>query len=555
MTSEFQNQKQPNGINNLGSHEAKEVVDYVVQKFDSLKEARHEKEKKWTECIKAFLSQHNHGVSDVRKWRSQIYIPLSYEAATNIYSNLKRSLFPTDSAFFTVEGVTSTGAANANILKTFLLYQLDEMGFITKFGNFLKQLVITGNSAAAVYWKKITREVREEDRGDVGEKLIYDGPEFEVINMFDIVFEPDVADWRDGVIIHRTYRTLEQVHNNPVYKNTAALVATDRQLDPNILEASQAFGMPEAPCGHEGMVLLYSAYGDFKIGEKVYYDHIAVVANNEHLIRFEPNPYPDKPFVFCTYENVPGELYGIGVIEPGLGIQYLVNSFSNQKSDVMSLIINGMWAYVDDGILDPEEIVARPGALIPVKDPNNIRPLHPDKNVLLSYNEIAQLKAEYQEVTGATKYFTGAQSVDFRKTATEVAALQQAGLVRFSEVIQNIEENALKRAIKLIHKYNGNFLLKTTESQFPDKEENEFVQIPYAAMLQRYDFRIIGANSSISKDIRVNKLLEFIKIAASSPALAGQINLLELVKGLYREFGFKDEKNIFLPQSFQFPMQ
>ncbi len=563
MSENIEKQKQPQAFKNYKSDKAKEVVDQVVTKFNEFKQARLAKEKKWDECIKAFLNQHNHSISDARKWRSQVYVPLSYEAATNIYSNLKRALFPTDSAFFSVEGRTPEADMKANLVKLYLLYQLDEMSFITKFASFLKQMVIIGNSAAAIYWKKIIRNVREvvdvpvyDEIGQLTgfekqeldvEKLVYDGPELECINMYDIVFDPSVSRWEDGMVIHRTYRTLEQVMNNPVYKNTDDLeVSKDYNQEQYITEALQAFDMQH--CSNRGnKIKLLSAYGDFKVGNTIYYDYIAVVADDSQLIRFEPNPYHDKPFVFCTYESVPNELYGVGAIEPGLGIQYMVNTFSNQKADVLSLIINGMWAYVDDGILDPEEIVARPGALIPVKDPNNIRPLHPDSSVQISYNEIAQLKAEYQEVTGATKYFTGGPNVEFSKTATEVAALQQAGIVRFSEVIQNVEELALKRTIKLIFSYNMIF----AEDKNQPGLANNISVYPYnsfrVADFNDYNFRIVGANSSMSRDIRVNKLLEFIKLVGNSEVLSRQINIMALIQSLYRELGFKDEASIFRP--------
>lgn len=560
MTENLQHQDQPKNKKNLTPEEAKELSSIIVGKFQSLKNARSQKEQKWQECIKAFLSQHEHNQNDERKWRSKIYVPLSYEAATNIYSNIKRMLFPTDSSFFTVEGRTESASSSANTIKSYLLYQLDEMNFITKFGAFLKQMVIIGNTAAAIYWKKVKRKGKEKTSIPIFDenglqvnteeveievdKVIYDAPEFETINMLDIVFDTSSTNWEEGMTIHRTYRPLEQILNNQVYKNTDGLKAIS-EIEDNQFKAdcSKALEMNDPLKDQKGLVKLYSAYGDFKVGNDIYYDYIAVIANDENLIRFEPNPYPSKPFIFSTYESIPNELYGIGAIEPGLGIQYLVNTFSNQKSDVMSLIINGMWAYVDDGIIDPEEIVAKPGALIAMKDPNNIRPLHPDTSVMLSYNEISQLKAEFQEVTGATKYFTGGPNIDFKKTATEVSTLKEAGIVRFSEVIQNIEENALKRIIKLVFVYNTifNSSLKQIVSALPGLEN-----IDKDMLINDLNFRVIGANSSISRDIRVNKLLEFIKMVGSSQALASQIDMIELIKALYRELGFKNEANIFI---------
>lgn len=570
MSHEFESQSQGKPIKNLTSEEAKQIASTVSKKFQEFKQARSLKEQKWNECIKAYLNQHNFNIEDNRKWRSKIYIPLCYEAVTNIYSNLKRSLFPTDSSFFAVDATTEDASYHTNVIKSWLLHQLDEMNFITKFGKFLKQLVVIGNSAAVIYWKTVSRKVREkvvipeldENGVQIGEKttmqlverVVYDGPEFETINMLDVVFDPAALNWEDGMVIHRVYRTFDQIKANPVYKNIDGLrnpteITKDRYLN----DSETAFNFGDSMDKKSSLIKLYSAYGDFKVGDEIYYDHIAVVANDEYLIRFEPNPYPAKPFIFCVYESIPNEVYGTGAIEPGLGIQYLVNTFSNQKADVLSLLINGMWAYVDDGIIDPEEIVAKPGALIPVKDVANIRPLVPDTNVVLSYNEISQLKAEFQEITGATKYFTGGPNLDFSKTATEINALQNAGIMRFSEVIQNIEINALARVVKLVFLYNGLFNTLAGEVNADVDGYQNFIKNAQEMLNSNYRFRIIGSNSTISKEIKLSKLTEFLKMITGNPTFASQINVMALVKQLYRELGFKDENLIFNNQQQNVP--
>jgi hypothetical protein len=69
--------------------------------------------------------------------------------------------------------------------------------------------------------------------------------------------------------------------------------------------------------------------------------------------------------------------------------------------------------------------------------------------------------------------------------------------------------------------------------------------IPSEMLEHEFDFRILGANSSITKDLRVSKLLEFIKLTSTSALIAGKIDVIEMVKTLYRELGFKDENRIF----------
>ncbi|MGD9581784.1 MAG: hypothetical protein AB7V50_10460, partial [Vampirovibrionia bacterium] len=161
MTNYFEHQEQSEIFKNLNSSDSEKVVNFVVDKFNLFKEHRFNREEKWKECIDAFNNKHSCNIDNIDKFNSKVYIPLCYEAVTNIHSNIKRALFPTDSSFFNVEAKNISSRPKTNLVKSLLLDQLDDMNFITKFGEFIKQLVVIGNSAAVVNWKQIKRKIKE----------------------------------------------------------------------------------------------------------------------------------------------------------------------------------------------------------------------------------------------------------------------------------------------------------------------------------------------------------------------------------------------------------
>ena len=137
----------------------------VVEDYRRWKQARTQLENKWRECWEAYLcdvrslyAQPDIDTAD----RSRIVRPVLYEAVEAIHANLLNALFPANEQFFTVIGRTEEDHRNARLIEEFLRNKLEEAGFMEKYALFLKQAIVTGNSVAAVPWKKV-REVRRID--------------------------------------------------------------------------------------------------------------------------------------------------------------------------------------------------------------------------------------------------------------------------------------------------------------------------------------------------------------------------------------------------------
>jgi hypothetical protein len=545
----------------------------IVSDFSRWKEARAPLEATWRECWEAYLcdmgslyAQAEDGAPD----RSRVVRPVLYEAVESLHANLLNSLFPAGERFFSVHGKTEADHQKASVIEEFLRTKLQDMCFIERYGRFLKQAIITGNTVAAVPWRRERAKRRQTEpitlfgvtvghRRVVVDELVANGPSFEVLDMFDFLIDPDAVDFQQAKVIRRLKRPLDALRANPAYGNLEGLTpdgAASPEADSAKAARRQAFGIQEGSLqgsgGREGLVTLLEAWGDFRIDGVVYQNYVCTVAAGSRVIRFEPNPYDcgEKPFVFTTFIPVPNEVYGIGAIEKSLGLQHAINTLTNQKLDVINISINSPFTYlVNDDVFDPNNLVTRPGALIPVKSHDTLKPVQYLNNFTVAFSEIADLKNELQEATGALKYFTGASSGGSERTATEVSALVQGGAQKFSSVINHLEQTSLEPFLQVIFAQAKQFLREPEMLRVARNDGSmEFVRIlPDLLRQAQCAFRIDGSQAAVLKGRELEALVTFLKLVNGNDALARQVNVMELYKRIYRRLGFRDEEQIFLP--------
>jgi hypothetical protein len=544
------------------------LVSSVMQDYQDWKTARSRLEKVWQDCWEAYLCDIKSLYTQPDEhagFRSQIARPVLYEAVEAIHSFLINVLLPGDEKFFSVVGKTEADHEKAQIIEAFLRQKLQETGFYEKYSLFLKQAIVIGNSVAAVPWRQKTRKSRETrpitlfgvtvGREKIEtESIVYEGPDFEVLDMFDFLIDPDEPDFENAKIIRRVERSLAELKRSGVYQNLDDLHPQVSAEDSHKTSKRQAFGISSGILGQSATrkqnVTLYEAWGDFFIGEKYFENYVCVVANGNRLIRFEPNPYDCgmKPFVFTTFVPVPNEVYGIGAIEKSLGLQHAINTLTNQKLDVINISINNPFTYlINDDVFDPDTVVTRPGALIPVKSHDTLRPIQYLNNFTVAFNEIADLKEEINQATGAFKFLTGDMSSDAGRTATEVTALVSGGHQKFSSFTKHLENTSLEPALQLVFEHAKQFLNKPETLRLVREDCSTAFQQILPGLLQAADcqFKIVGSEATLLKAQELAALLEFIRLVQSDPMVREQVDVTELYKKIYRRLGFRDEMKLF----------
>ncbi len=555
----------------LTADQQQQLATHLSQQFSQWKQARQGLENKWGECWQAYLCELNPLSTDAYNEgpdRSRVSRPVLYEAVEGIQSNLMNALFPSDERFFSVVGKTEKDHANASTIENFLRTKLEATGFSEKFAMFLKQALITGNTVAAVPWQQRwrTRRVKQpvevfgmpiHQRTTTQQQLVFHGPEFDVIDMFDFVMDPDADRFENATVIHRVTRPLAYLkQHKQTYHNTDNIQidsANEDDTEGHKRARKSAFGLnnTEKKATQQDVTLL-EVWGDFKLNDgTTYTNYVCVIANGQHVLRFEPNPYDHgmKPFVFTNLIPVPNEIYGIGAIEKSLGLQHAINTLTNQKLDLINLSINSPFTYlINDDVFDPASIVTRPGALIPVKSHETLKPLQYLNDFTIAFTEIADLKSEIQEATGALNLFNGvAQPRQHKKTATEIDALITGGAQKFNTLISHLENTALEPFLEMVFENAKQFLTEPHTLRLSKHDGSlEFVELlPEVLQQSQCQFRIDGSQAASLKNQELETLIGFIQLVQQAPELKSHINIIPLLKKIYRRLGFKDEDSIF----------
>lgn len=553
-------------LDDLSPDQQAALASQVVSQFAQWKSDRQVLEGRWRECWEAYLCDVDSmvNVPDDEVFNARVVRPVLYESVEGIHANLLNALMPSDAHFFSVVGEREQDHDRANVIEAYLRKKLDEQGFSEQYALFLKQALITGNSVAAIPWleKREMRKTRQtiELLGiPVGsqwawqEQLTYQGPEFDVIDMFDFMIDPQAVRFDQATVIRRLTRPLHAVQSNPAYHNTADLVGDNiaSDSDPHKSSRRKSMGL-QVNDSQQSMIgganpqsnnnaskMLYEAWGDFMIDGVVHQNYVCVVAHGagdtHTVLRFEPNPYAHgkKPFVFTNLIPVPNEMYGIGAIEKCLGLQHAINTLTNQKLDVINISINNPFTYlVNDDVFDPDTVVTRPGALIPVKSHDTLKPIEYLNNFTEAFNEIDDLKTEVQQATGALKLLTGMDTGAGKRTATEIEALVSSGSQKFNSFISHLENTSLEPYLAQVFENAKQFLTEPEALRLAREDGTwEFASvIPELLQQTRCRFKVDGVQASLMRDQEINAMMGFINLIQRTPELRGQVNILPLIK-------------------------
>ena len=242
--------KRSTTLHSLKPGQRQQLAQRVYTDYQQWKQARSVLENRWRECWEAYLcdthaSVHYTQASEYDNDRSRVSRPVLYEAVEAIHSNLLNAMFPANEQFFTVLGKTEQDHVNARTLEEFLKSKIDESNFFEKYGLFLKQAVITGNTVAAVPWKRksVTRKknvpvtllgITVDVEKTTVEEVVYNGPDFEVLDIFDFLIDPDATDFNNATVIRKIERHLDDIKNNPCYFNVDDLQARMADIPVNL---------------------------------------------------------------------------------------------------------------------------------------------------------------------------------------------------------------------------------------------------------------------------------------------------------------------------------
>lgn len=508
----------------------------------------------WVNYYKRYKSYLDSSTTkDYYKWRSKLFIPATAKAVDGLLPDLLLTLFGPD-PFFAVMPREEADVNQAKIQQAILSCDFYKCDIFLKAYSYLKQMALYGSTFGKVFWnKETTKEViiktyQDELTGQTFEKkefvdvVLYDQPWFEPIDIFNIAWAKNCTNLKDTWIIQRSEKTIGEMKSAGVYENIDKLedciigmkgTAEYEQEVRNWLK-----GLPSAFNDEEG---------DARKVEILEYwnqdrSKTATIAGQRVVVRkYRDNPYGLNydPFIKSDMWQNPFEFLGTGIPEKSKDLQDQLNSEVNQRLDNRTLRQNVQFKVRRGANINTRALRSGPGAIWLTDDMDALDVVNiPDISSNNSFNEENMLEQKIEEITGVTKYSTGA-GADSRRTATEVNTLTKMSSKGFALHVKCIEESFIKPLIKKFMYLNSRFSEKDRVIRIIGKEGYEFIKVTPEDLLKTdYDLIAQGSSELTDKNLKVQQMVNYKGMIASDPTAMAMSKALD--KRIWEAWGNKD---------------
>lgn len=395
------------------------------------------------------------------------------------------------------------------------------------------------------------------------DKIAYQGPVLEAGDLFNFVIDPFPNRRRTALRVKRAFKSLAYLQRfaepdetgYAIYQNLAGVsevdLSTSRMAtDTQIAQRAAAFGL-NVPKLNRGVSLL-EAQGDMEIpvggsgGIQVFVNYTATVANEKTLIRFEPGfLWINEPSTgLVTICNPPGEVYGIGILEPNRGTNEIIQARSNQLVDAVHAAINPEFKVIDDGIIEINAKSA-PGKRHIVGKMDNLEPIQKNlAGVYAAMQDYALLKGEFQQGTRAIN-----PSVPmYQRSATEIS--QNSGVIAatLGQIIRDIEEGGLAQAVSHQVCMNAMFINDKLMVHTIENGVDSWMPISPYDIRRGWIVQVRGSQHVAERTQRLQDLMYFGQMTGGNPVYAPYIRHLQYLKKVWSEMGFHDGEDLFVDE-------
>lgn len=356
----------------------------------------------------------------------------------------------------------------ADILNAFIKYDWRRADMFPKLTTFVKSLLIFGTGFGRVYW-----DLRETEKTRMKAKVVngkavwtpmntekvevteFDGPNFEVLNIYDCFPDPNATSMENmRWFIYRTFKTVDELKKyndtkgGAYYKNLDILekkVSDKKQADENLTSLPQDLQYREhrrTMLSTEELKGQDQSNVDIVVVRRFTTDRwVDYVPEYNLIIRDVENPYFNGliPIIHGVDYPYPGELYGMGEIEPVDRIQRAINAVLNQRLDNVQLTLNTMWKVVKNKGVDLHTLYSAPGNVVFTDDKDAVEPIQiPDVTGSTFVQTMNYLTAAIQNGSGITDYTIGIDNsaAIANKTATGTRLIQSEANAQFKLKIQ-----------------------------------------------------------------------------------------------------------------------
>jgi len=520
----------------------KQMLDKLMGDFVRREDWRRPYELLWWQIYLLFMSGQ---VASKTPSRAKVFIPICYQIIEAATPKLISFLSDNDSQF-DVKPTDIKEADIADNVKRLIQDQLSKARFGHKYEAFVKQLLMYGTSYFFVDWKvrwawvwervpQTTTKMDPETGVNIpttkfvnqkSYKIVERRPEVTFLDILDVFPAQDYPTVEDqpGIFIRRFMNKDEFESrcqgSQPYFTNLQPVQdgGTSNKYQETRQWRKSARG--EVSTVQSSQVELIEYWGPWDIdGSGNPCECQIVIANRTTVVRAVANPYyhQRRPLIKVCFTNVPGEWYGMGLIEPVISLQNELNTVRRQRLDNVNLMINRMWKVLSTADVDIDKLTAAPGGIVLTDNMAAIEPLPPQDITQSAYADAEKI---VQDMFNATIPPTLTGSIDDMKGMGGSAGLGVArvavsqALEKFATAAKNVEEEGVKRVLELFYQLDLQYLdneevLRAFYGDiFPKALDGTSLVTP-AMIRGQVNFTMTVLSEMVNKDAKVNQMVAF----------------------------------------------
>lgn len=570
---------------NLSENNAKKIVDDIVKRYDNLYDARKTQIDE-TNTLRDEIYQRKSYAEDKETGYKTFKLPELTELAQSFKAHLYENVYKSPETMFDCQGEDEESQTNAPTQKAMLVNALAKMKFQSEMDKATDCIVDSGEAAFFVGWNKRVKRIRRKKNaveklqdqflkgfkqlfgGALGpiefeklknldknyvefDKLVYEGANVKCIDNLEFVFDPFKSDdFENADMMYRTHKTYDEIKNNKNYNLSKEADEDLSQIEDDLnREEHEIKKDGDKDKNKDGLIELIEYYGNIKIDKKILRNYLIVIADKKHIIRFEPNPYTHKPFVYGNILEDPDTRRGISPLRVAKSLNDISSEILSKQVYCLDLIFNPPW-------LSPEKMLdknvkIKAGKVIEYKaDKMSQSPLRPERldftRAFTGFDFISYFKAQIERATGIFKNMVGSEESRV-KTATETQAVVAGQSARQNQITDKIYSSIIIPLIEKVADTIANEQFGTVTLYQFDKGSNQSRTLEITDETRNGNYRYIYSdNKAYAERMTRNRdCLQLIREFMQDEEFRKKTDIIELAKMSLEELGFDNTGRIF----------
>lgn len=569
----------------LSKKDADKVADDIVKRYNSLYDARKTQIDE-TNMLRDEIYQRTSYKEDKETGYKHFRLPELTELAQSFKAHLYENVYKTPESMFDCQGEDEESQTSAATQKAMLVNAFSKMNFQPEMEKMTDCIVDSGEAVLYVTWERKVKKVRrkksviEKLKDDIitgfsmlfngaeaahfeydklknknknyveYEKLIYEGASVKCLDNLEFVFDPFKSDDIENAdMMYRTHKSYDEIINNRNYTLT-------KEAKDDLKHIEDEFNRDEYEIKKDGdkdkqkdgLIELIEYWGNIKINEKMIRNYLIVVANGKHIIRFEPNPYIHKPFVYGNILEDPDTRRGISPLRVAKSLNDISSEILSKQVYCLDLTINPVWLSPKE-MLD-KDVKVKPGQVLEYKsDELNKSPLKPEKldfsKAFTGFEFISYFKGLIERATGIFKNMVGAEE-QRQKTATETQAIVSGQSARQNQTTDKIYSRLIIPLVEKVADTIANEQFGSQRIYQFDKMTNKGTYVDVTDESRNGNYRYIYSDSKANAEriVKFKDNLAMIREFLRDEELRKKIDIVELFKMAMEQMGFDNTGRI-----------